>query len=52
MMLESERHRLKYEHLLKVNGELIKEVEALKSKAHQMTIKEKYKSRISSLFDD
>jgi hypothetical protein len=43
MSLESERHRMKYEHLLKVNNELLKEIEELKSKAHQVTLKEKYK---------
>jgi hypothetical protein len=41
--LEGERHRMKYEQLLKVNNELVKESEELKSKAHQQTLKEKYK---------
>jgi len=50
--LEADRHRLKYEHLLKVNNELLREIEQLKSKAHQVTLKEKYKEKIAKLFTD
>lgn len=47
---ESELTRLKYENIVKMNNMLLGEVEMLKGKANQVTLKEKYKDKIAGLF--
>lgn len=42
--------RLKYENIVKMNNMLLGEVEMLKGKANQVTLKEKYKDKIAGLF--